>query len=329
MRHAAPDTRMRTPCRTRGFTLVELLVAIAIVVVIAAIVYASLTSVVNATDLARVTAEEMRMRQFLIRSFTTNLTAVYADPALMNENYQFLGIAEKGTTGPMDSVEFCSSAPLSGALSPPGLVKRVRYAVVTESDSGFDLDAEASAPVPEFRSGLRLEASEHLMTANASSTTDSGRDLFSDSAKQQPAAEEVSPTWSVPVDSLSLDYFDGEDWVDEWDSVALGRMPWCVRVRINYARTEEEADADREAGIDPEKDPDFEMVIPIPLGAGVVTDAATWLQSSGIPVADAYTGATPPDGAAEPEGGGRDTTRAGGSGAGKTTGTDATRGGGS
>ena len=90
---------------------------------------------------------------------------------------------------------------------------------------------------------------------------------------------EDAHSWSMPVGSFDLAYFDGEEWVDEWDSGELGRLPWCVRIRINYARTEDEIAADRDARMSAEDDPDYEVIIPIATGLGSRSMAGEWFES--------------------------------------------------
>ena len=59
-----------------GFTLLEVLVAVSILVVVVGIVYASFAAVGNATEISRTRAEELRTEQFLARNFATNLSTV-------------------------------------------------------------------------------------------------------------------------------------------------------------------------------------------------------------------------------------------------------------
>lgn len=319
------------PARTRaGFTLLEVLVAISILCIITSIVYASLSSVVTATEIARVSADEMRMRQFLTRSFQTNFSTIIADSVFEDERYVLIGISEKGSRGAMDSIEFASSAPVIGGASPPGAMKRVYYGAVANAPGagggGFFGDDAQSQTV----GAMKLESSEQMMLDPAVAE-EYGTDLFEDGggrtdrlsgdsefgssssrgfsgrsdgsfgdrsssdrrestresdrksgssrsskSTRKPSLLETetqeSPGWNVPVDQFDVSFFDGYEWVEDWDSIEFGRMPWAVRIRLNYARTDEEYDADRQAGIDQDKDFDFETVISIPIGAGLIPE---------------------------------------------------------
>ena len=345
---------MRTATRTRaGFTLLEVLVAISILVIITSIVYASLSSVITATEIARVSADEMRMRQFLVRSFQTNFSTIVADPVYEDERYVLIGISEQGPRGAMDSIEFACSAPVIGGASPPGAVKRIYYGAVANAPGagggGFFGDDEQGLPV----GAMKLESSEQMMldpavaeeygtdlfedgggrtdrlsgnsqfgsSSSRGFSSRSGRSFgdrgfsgqtdrsfgdrgFSDSrgstretdrkssssrsskSTRTPSLLETetqqAPGWNVPVDQFDVSFFDGYEWVEDWDSIEFGRMPWAVRIRLNYARTDDEYDADQQAGIDQDKDFDFETVISIPIGAGLIPEEEKMNGAAGI-----------------------------------------------
>lgn len=272
-----------------GFTLVEMLVAVTILVVVVTIAYSTLSSVITATEQARTAAEELRLRQFLARSFEANFSTVYTDPGMMDERYAFIGKEGGGAGGKMDSVEFCSSAPIMGSLAPPGLLKLVRYTAASGGEAEYGMGGLSEDEQDAFESGPKLATKEALIVEGASDES-LGQTRLSGFTNQEGGAgnragttgevlnmdDMDGPEWSVPISSLDLAYFDGEEWQEEWDSIAMGRLPWCVRIRINYARTDAEQNADRTAGLSVEEDPDYEGIIPIPLGVGTTTDATTW-----------------------------------------------------
>lgn len=271
--------------RHDGFTLIEVLVSITIFVLIAAAVYASFSSVTVATDDARIGAEEMRLRQFLSRNLLNNLATVVdayiAGPpnaqdmmqdmqAAMNPELAFVGVSERGSDGARDTLEFASSSPLLGGISPPGSLKRVRYEVTEDSESNL-LTAEEERRAEEAGTQLRLTVRETRLQGGAWM---GDTDLKSDTTD---LFETDSPSWSVPVSSFDVAFFDGKDWVEEWDSAATLMMPWCLRIRINYARSEDEKRADSQAGLDAAKDPDYEVIVPLPVGAGTVIPTGEWM----------------------------------------------------
>ncbi|MFP4501466.1 MAG: type II secretion system protein J [Candidatus Hydrogenedentota bacterium] len=256
-----------TARRTRGFTLIELMVAISILTVIVSIVYVSFSSVIRASDVARDVAEDMRLRQFLTRNLTTVIPAVYTDAAMQLQSYQFLGEDDQGPYGPADSLTFVVDVPLLGSKSLPGMMKRVTFEVIdknTEEDGEALTGVAAEAPASkEDEPDLVLEYTEEPLVV-AGLGGEGGDDLFA----SFDAEEQEYASWKVPVRMVDFAYFDGEEWVDDWDTMAEGLLPWSVRVRVNFEKTEGDVDQDRAEGIDPVEDPDFEMTLLLPAGAG-------------------------------------------------------------
>jgi hypothetical protein len=234
--------------------------------VITAIVYSSFASVAGSVGMTRAAAEELRLRQFLVRSFTTNLTTAYSVPPFDQDIFRFLGTDEDNAEGPSDSLRFSSSAPLMGGISLPGDLKEVRYEILLDEPVEENPEADESAPEQEAVRELKVMETP-LLGGNVQEVEEDGR-FVADVAYE-------SPSWTVPIRTMDIRYFDGEGWVDEWDSTEMGRIPWCVHVKLNFARTEAQLDADKAEGLDPEENPDLEVVIPIPLGLGVIQDLRT------------------------------------------------------
>lgn len=270
--------------RNGGFTLMEMILALAIIVIMTAIVYSSLSSVVNSTAMARAAAEETRLRQFLARSFETNFSGVYTDRTNEQPAFQFIGINDESRDGPMDSVRFCSSAALMGGMSLPGDLKEVRYEVMSGEDTEMGLDIDQPAEEEERPEGATLESVElPLIAGNVEQLEASEEDL--EELATDPNYE--APHWSVPIRTMDIKYFDGAEWLDEWDSMQFGRVPWSVHIRINFAKTEEQLEAEASERYDEIEDPDFELVIPIPLGLGVTEDGRSLANFSGQSARDA------------------------------------------
>ena len=255
-------------CRQRqcpGFTMMELLVAIAILSVIMAIVYSSFASVLDTTDVARESAEVLRFRQFLWRSFTTNLTSIYTDPGCEMTNMQLLGANEEGYEGPADSLRFCTALPLSGPTALPGILRIVTYSVVDayEAAEGESVLGQLAIEQADEESGAGLLLSikeEPLILENP------------DFEPDLEEAEKAGIERKVPISTLDIEYYDGanDEWVEEWDSVAQQRMPWAIHIKINFTRNDEELQAVRDAGIDLMEEPDLDMTLALPVGVGVV-----------------------------------------------------------
>lgn len=263
--------------RAAGFTLMELLVSIAILAVIAAIVYESLVGVTSSTDAARVSAEKLRLERYLRQQLTMLFSTAYVDVGCVLEDYAFVGLDETGQNGSADTITFCSSSAMMGGFSLPGMLKRVTIAV---NDEGSDqtlgdlkpLDGREDDDASQNWQQLCVTEKPLINTGSVQGQNGS-QAMFEDAAATAEADLEEfgfdTPSWNVPIHSLDIAYFDGEDWVEEWDSLALGRLPWSVRIRINFARTPEQLEQDQNEGIDLSENPDVELIVPIPLGMGV------------------------------------------------------------
>ena len=270
----------------RGFTLIEVLIAISILSVIVLVLYASFSSVINTMEAARVSSEEMRLRMFLQRSFRSNFTSVFADPTIESEVFRFVGVDDETDDGPNDNVRFVSVNTLMGGRALPGDLKEVRYGTIGDDESEFnpiDFDEDLG---PLYDDQRKLEAVETpIFGSNA-------QELDEETGFLKPAEDEESimgaddlpvfesPSWSVPIRTVDLTYFDGLEWVDEWDSQLVGRLPWCVRIRLNFARTDAEIEEEKREGIDIIEYPDFDMVIPLPSGLGTTQDARSLQEMS-------------------------------------------------
>lgn len=100
-------------------------------------------------------------------------------------------------------------------------VKRVAYYVVRP-----EITAVAEATDALSRSGLvrwELDRAVSLLAAEEGTLTDVERQL-------EPLAPEVQ--------SIEFEYFDGQQWVDEWDSDAMGGLPVAIRLALALAPDE-------------------------------------------------------------------------------------------
>ena len=267
------------PSLNHGFTIIELMVSIAVLSVIVAIIASSLMAVADSSEIAREAAQELRLRQFISRSLTTNLTSLYIDAACVVPDYKLLGVNEDGAYGPADTLQFCTALPMPGTKSLPAMIKRITY--------GSASDSEASDS----------EASEALDVAGAAGSGDEETGYVSDAEskeemmlliRQEPLivsdpdstsfdlenGEEEIVEKKVPIQSIDIEYYHGykEEWVEEWDSETEGFLPWAVHIKINFARTRDANTALIGQGIDPDESPDFDMTFVLPAGAGVIEE---------------------------------------------------------
>ncbi len=263
-----------------GFTMIEILVAITILTVMVGIVYGAFVSVANTAEIARTSAEELRFRQYLWRHFSTHLVAVYSDSAFERPEFQFLGESAEGLLGEADSLRFCTSLPMSGPKSLPGVVKVITYeigdAYAPEGESGLE-EMAIDEQLEEEGSGQYLIIREEpLVLEGVAMGGDIDGDMGGDLDLEQMEDEVIEQR--IPVGSLDFEFYnpDTEEWDEDWDSTADARLPWAIRVKVNFDRTEEELMADLQEGFDLEENPDLNMTISLPMGAGVVEPFLDW-----------------------------------------------------
>lgn len=257
--------------RTRhdaGFTLIEIMVAMTILVVLVGGVYACFVSVADTAEIARTATEQLRVEQYLWKHLSENLASVTAQAT---GEYALVGEDESGALGPADTLRFTTVLPMTGAKSLPGIVKTVEYYVddpSSGSGTGFRTFAMDEAVEAEDTPAVTLYISERPL--ELLSGEESGESLL-DAAEDD---EEGAGVWEreVPIRSINFQYYDGtsEEWVDDWNSDETGLLPWAIKVQVNLAKTESQLEFEAAQGVDHRNDHDLEMTVALPTGAGVL-----------------------------------------------------------
>lgn len=255
-----PETRKTSrPCAWRhGFTLMELMIAITILSVVMALVFASFYSVTTTMAVARDSADRLRFRQIAWRNLTVNLQGVYADAGCLQPEYQLLGESRQGAFGPADSLRFATSLPMPGARSLPGLSKVVSYEVVDRSEVRPEI-ADA-LPMDEDRPGSVLLIQEEPLQLESHDFVARARDGAWDAYER-----------AIPVATMEILYYDGmqNEWREQWDSLEERRLPGGIWIKINFPRTEAEHAEDARRGVNLRENPDLEVMMALPLGRDV------------------------------------------------------------
>lgn len=241
-----------------GFTLLELLVSVTVLIIIVGLVQLSFYSVTNTMALARDGADRLRFQQIVWRNLSVNLQGVYADAGSIQPEYQFLGEDGEGPYGPADTLRFATSLPLPGARSLPGLSKVVTYELVDRNEVS-DIVADA-LPYDESRPGSILMIREEPLQLES-------QDFVSRTSDGQWDTYERA----VPVASMDIQYYDGnqQEWVEQWDSLEERRLPDGIWLKINFPRNEEERREEMQRGINSTEHPDLEVMMALPLGRNV------------------------------------------------------------
>ncbi len=160
--------------RDRGFTLIEMIVAVAIVGIIAAVVYGSLWGVTRTIEDARKKMELHQAARCILWRMSEEISN-----AFINERNSFTGSDAESNDYDSDSISFISTSKASG---------------------------------PEQQGTCRIEY--YIVKGT----------LF----------KSVDGTLSTVIedaDDLDLSYFDGTDWMEDWDHLQ-GRLPKMIEVNL-------------------------------------------------------------------------------------------------
>lgn len=241
---AARRFRVESQRPLAGFTLIELLITIALISAIAIAAFASIDGVLRSRDTADSALEQLRQERELRYRLRAYLEQAYTgrigQPAAGNGrnrtpvvDHTFRGESAKGRKGPADVLRFSTLAVAAGDPARPGTVARVAIEtnVPGRNDGPTTLD---------IRIGDAVE--------------------LADTVSGDP---ETGASFQVPVEWADFQYYDGENWVEKWDSDARGRLPWGVTVAVKL----------REGGN--RREPDFRATVLIPGGSGTLEHIAT------------------------------------------------------
>jgi prepilin-type N-terminal cleavage/methylation domain-containing protein len=255
-----------------GFTLIELLVAIVVLVIVTGIVFVAFVSVTDTAAVARENTQRVHLQQFLLRHLSVNLNALYTDPGCIEPSYAFISKDADGMFGPADTLSLTVALPMEGPRALPGVFKRVTYEVTEPSfegpllaDAGVSTDPGEDAP--EIARVLRI-TEEPFILAEYSEIQESPDAI---TFNEFDGFQQMAQVRQVPVASFDLSFYDGNQWTEQWDSLQAGMLPWAVRVRANFPRSDEERSADIAAGIDFQEEADLDLVVTFPVGAGTVS----------------------------------------------------------
>lgn len=229
----------------KAFTLLEMLAAMAMIVVIAASLYASLHIAFRARDTALRTVQQTRACNAAFGLLKEDLqSALVTTRGILGG--PFVGMPAIGSAGgEADTLSFYMAAPADAESNwAPGDVRFVEYLCEPSPDATGDV--------------LVRRMTDNLLAPVVA----------------EPNVEPICRG----VRSFTLRYFDGADWLDNWDSNAVGVvLPAAVEVTLELM---DPAASSRDAAT-------YRMsrVLPLPcgqaIGSTVTTDAISTLNSSG------------------------------------------------
>ena len=192
--------------RRKAFTLLEMLVAMAMIAVLAGSLYASMRIGFSARERSEAAIEPVRAVGVAFESLGRDFACAPPPRGILAGAFTGTDAEDDATGLPSDSVTFSTRA-ASGIGAAPGIIG-VEYALGEAPDA----------------TGLALV---RRVTVN----------LLAPEAEEP--AEEVLCRGVV---SLDLRYFDGTDWLDAWDSTTAGDiLPLAVEAVLGFPPAEEGA----------------------------------------------------------------------------------------
>lgn len=174
-----------------GFTLIEVLLALALSALLLTTVYWTYFSINRSIDAATEGHEAMETGRILIELLKRDIRG------MIPGKLPLVAINEEVDGQKATAINFATTAHLG---SDTHRLTRVGYALVQDQDGGKVL-------IRKQTRNLRDEVVEFEMTSELSRI----------------------------VNTFALDFYDGTDWVDNWDSKAKGVLPKQVRITLDIS----------------------------------------------------------------------------------------------
>jgi hypothetical protein len=208
--------------------------AVSILAIISVTLYASFSSVQKSVERIDKDLVLLRVADFLVSHFEQNISGAYLPSFGAGQGVEFIGDNVEGLDGrQIDSLTFYTTAARMGGGALPGDTKQVSYGLMADQDQRYTF------VVYEKPRLLRPVTYE-----------------------EGGAEWSLEPSWAVPMASLDFQYYDGQEWLDAWNSGAMGRLPLAVKIEIHFVEQEFEWFMDK-VGM---QKPVLIMVVSIPLG---------------------------------------------------------------
>lgn len=184
--------------RRRGFTLIEVLLAVAMVSMVLTLAYGSFSTATRVAEEREASARALHRADFVLRHLSDHVQNIYLDQVA----YYRMDDPAALFAGSAESLTFWTqSPPQTRRASERGGLQQVVYRV--ESPDGPRSDAAAAAD-------LVHEAFPELQTD----------------------ADEPAARWALPVEAVEFEYFDGHGWNPDWDVATEERLPRGLRVTV-------------------------------------------------------------------------------------------------
>ncbi|UCG50372.1 MAG: GspJ family type II secretion system protein [Phycisphaerales bacterium] len=186
-----------------GFTLLELLVAMTLMMVAASCLYTALYTGFKARRSATTAVEPTSLAINAIELLKQDVYGVLPPTGVLAGS--FVGVDSTGIKGvDADSLEFYTTHIYSDSDNPAGGLGKIELLLEEDTDEGREGYRLVRRVITSLLAPRAVEAEEQILCRN--------------------------------VTSLNLRYFDGENWLDEWDSTAdSNSLPRAVEIDIQIS----------------------------------------------------------------------------------------------
>lgn len=176
----------------KGFTLLEILIALVLLAILSGALYGTYFSVIRGSSAARERTEPLRDARVTLDMLRRELSAVYYSKG--NERLHFI-VEDRDLFGrPASNLDFTAfTVPRSGS-APSSDVMAARYRPVRDEEDRLILSRET-------------------------------RDVYLD-------AKTLPYPLTGRIEGFLVECYNGTDWVKSWDTRLNGRLPKAVRVTI-------------------------------------------------------------------------------------------------
>jgi type II secretion system protein J len=245
--------------RARGFTVIELVIAISVAAIVIVSIGAVLSRVARARDIARNQLDAVSRASTALDAIRSDLASVIRDEDLFYTRVMLLDGTGYSTVGPADRDEVLV---YNNRLRP---MRRDEY----QGEGG------------EYESQYRLDSADGVLWMRRDAVPDQNGE---------------GGGMAIPVVDgvvgVSIEAYDGESWYPDWDSDVMG-LPWALRVSVTAVGGDLENPTARMPTVTLRTQIPLDRVVPPPQleesedEAGDETDA----DGDGIPDADAAAAA--------------------------------------
>jgi prepilin-type N-terminal cleavage/methylation domain-containing protein len=191
-----------------AFTLVEVLVAMALIVTIVSMVYGSYFAASRSTDAARATLTSEEQARELLTQIARQIRCCYVGKDVALDRPESASVVGANVTKP--TCYFYGDA-----ADPTGQILRF---VTTQAASVGKV-----SPAGLFEVAYKFDRNNGMLLY--------GQRRFVGASDKPPQHESFRPV-AENADAVDLSFFDGESWVNRWRFEEQGGLPRAVRVEV-------------------------------------------------------------------------------------------------